>query len=70
MEEIEYNQRVITLVEKLLPKGAAERHEIDELFSLHNARFKPWEYNKNCSGCVSRVYNRMKEYYNKIKPQA
>ena len=69
MEEIEYNQRVITLVEKLLPKGTADRSETDEMFMLYNMKFTPRETGKSCSGCRNRVYNRMKEYYNKIKPK-
>jgi hypothetical protein len=70
MEELEYNEKVINLVERLLPKGTADRSETDEMFMLYNMRFKPSETGKSCSGCRNRVYNRMKEYYYKIKPQA
>lgn len=67
MEELEYNQRVINLIEKLLPKGTADRSETDEMFFLYNTRFKPWESGKHCAGCRARVYNKLKEYYKTIK---
>ena len=59
MEEIEYNQRVVKIVETLTPKGRAERHEIDELFMLYNMKFKPRETGKHCAGCVQRVMTRI-----------
>lgn len=66
MEEIEYNQRVISLIERLIPKGTADRSETDEMFMLYNLRFKPSETGKHCAGCRARVYNRLKQYYYEI----
>lgn len=67
MEEIEYNHRVKAIIEKLLPKGRAEKNEIDELFFLYNLKMKPTETGKSCAGCRQRVYKRMQEYYHTIK---
>jgi hypothetical protein len=67
MTEEEYNNRVIALIPKLIPKQTANGPETNELFELYNYRFTPKEYGKGCAGCRQRVYQRMLKHYNEIK---
>jgi hypothetical protein len=50
----------------IIPKQTADNSETKELFLLYNYRFKPRETGTGCSGCRSRVYNRLLKYYNEI----
>ena len=39
--------------------------QTDRLFNIHNQIFiNNREHGRSCAGCRSRVYNRMKTYYN------
>lgn len=67
IQEEEYKRRVIQIMEIIIPKNSGETHELNELFQLHNDRFDPHESGIFCSGCVSRVARKMKEYYYTIK---
>lgn len=63
----EYNRRVRSLMESIIPKGRAEKSETKELFELYNDRNLPFEYGTQCSACRGRVFNRMKAYWETIK---
>jgi hypothetical protein len=67
--EEEYNSRVKAIIEKLIPKGTADRPETDELFELYNDRELPTEDGKHCSSCRARVFKRMQKTYERIKQQ-
>lgn len=63
--EQEYKERLIKIMEAITPKGKATGPEAAELFNLYNDRLTPYESTGNifCSGCVHRVFTKMKEYY-------
>lgn len=67
--EPEYRERITKLMADLKPKAMGDQHELKELFRLHNDRMDPHESEGGifCGGCVTRVYKKMKEYYNSMK---
>ncbi len=67
MEESEYNEKVITLMDKLVRTESADKSQTNLLFELYNYRFTPRETKKDCGGCRARVFKRMKIYYEQIK---
>lgn len=66
-QTLTYDERVIALMSVLVKTETADNAQTRDLFNLHNEKFKPRETGRHCSSCRSRVYNRMKEYYNSIK---
>lgn len=69
MTEEEYKQRVKALIPTLSQTLSANGPQTDELFLLYNHRFMPQENGKHCASCRTRVFNRMKEYYDSIKDE-
>lgn len=67
MTDEEYNQRVKALIPTLSQSLTANGPQTEELFLLYNYRFSPQENGKHCAACRSRVYNRLKQYYDTIK---
>ena len=61
--EEEYKQRLHKLMPIIIPKGMADHIEAQEMFRLYNDRFDPRETGTFCGACASRVFKRMKEYY-------
>lgn len=66
--EEEYKSRVRKLMKDLIPRGRTNSSaETDELFLLYNDRMTPEENGKHCSKCRTKVFQRMKAYYETIK---
>lgn len=63
----EYDNRVRELVPKLAAKMTADSQETNELFTLYNDRFKPFETGKHCAACRQRVFKKLQAYYETIK---
>lgn len=67
LSEDEYKRRLFALMPELIKRGRAkDRLQLDELFFLHNDKFTPFETGKHCSGCKSRVFKKMRDYYNSL----
>jgi hypothetical protein len=75
INEEEFNKRLIALFNSLkiyLESGQviynqkATKEQVSELFALYNDRNHKKEWGYTCSACVNRVYNTMKELYEKI----
>lgn len=44
-----------------------ETHEVKEMFELYNDKILPRESGTHCGGCRSRVYKKLKAYYEQNK---
>jgi hypothetical protein len=57
-------QDIVIDVNKL--EGKIPTHLVDSLFSIHNSLFPDTkEFNKGCSICRRRTFERVQTYYNK-----
>lgn len=58
-------KRVDDLMQELFGRESInhQAHVITELFNLHNEIFNAKEYNKACSGCRKRVYNKLRLWW-------
>lgn len=60
-------QEIRDLLSELKGKYNIEKHQTDRMFALHNQLFTNMpEHGKSCASCRSRVYNRLKNYINKL----
>lgn len=59
----EHKQRM-DLVIPLLEARQLNTQTINEMFFLYNDRLQPRETGTKCGGCQTRVFKRLKEYYN------
>lgn len=64
--------RLEAIVQKLMgnENKRQDAATITELFNVHNSIFpNNLEFSKSCGGCRQRVWNRVKNYYLKVKAE-
>lgn len=62
----EWLQRFHKIMEQLGDRVKPTKAEIDELYTLHNDKFRPIQLDKHCTSCSAGVMRTMKNYKKRI----